>query len=194
MTTEPEQDQRDTEEDKDVTAMHSENHQKIVCPLFKVPLAIAKELNPMIATKADAQGWIQIKGVMDSGASESVAPPTMCPHYDVVPSEGSMCGQEYMSASNDTIRNLGEQVLDVVSNEGVESKVKYQIADVSRPLNSITEICDAGGQQGQVVIFGRNGGAVVNLETGNQTPFQREDGVYVMSTWVKPKGFPRQGW
>ena len=49
-----------------------------------------------------------------------------------------------MSASVDIIENLGEKVIDVVMDDGVETKVKYQSADVKRALNSISEICDAG--------------------------------------------------
>ena len=155
-----------------------------------------KTLNPAVGQHEAQNGWIRIKGVMDSGASESVAPPGLCPLYPVVPSAGSMAGQEYMSASNDLIPNLGEQVLDVVLDGGQESQIKYQIAEVSRPLNSISEICDAGGDHGQMVIFGRSGGAVVNLRTGEQTPFKREEGIYCLDVWVKPKaaGFQRQGW
>ena len=117
----------------------------------------------------------------------------MCPHYEITPSPGSIAGQEYISASDDLIPNLVEQVLEVVTQEGNEGRVKYQVADVSRPLNAVSEICDAGGEDGQHVIFGKNGGMIVNLETGRQTPFAREDGVYTLEFWVKPKGFPRQG-
>ena len=149
-------------------------------------------LNPVVGT-SDVDGWTRIRGVMDSGASESVGPEGMCPAYPVTPSPGSLSGQEYVSASKDLIPNLGEQVLDVITEGGQEKSVKYQIADVSRPLNSISEICDAGGDAGQVVVFGRGGGAVVNMTTVAQTPFKREDGIYVMDVWVKPKGFPGQG-
>jgi len=152
-----------------------------------------KGLHPFIGTKPDAEGWVKVKGVMDSGASESVAPPTMCPHYPVRPSPGSMSGQEYVSASEDTIPNLGEQVLDVVMPSGRETQAKYQVADVARPLNAVSEICDAGGPRGQHVVFGRNGGAVINLDTGACTPFEREGGIYCLEFWVKPVGFARQG-
>ena len=157
----------------------------------KAPLA--KPLNPFLAPTPDKDGWVKVKGVMDSGASESVAPPTMCPHYDITPSPGSVAGQEYVSASDDRIPNLGEQVLSIVTADGKEGMVKYQVADVSRPLNSISEICDAGGEGGQHVIFGKHGGMIVNLETGRQTPFAREEGVYTLDFWVTPKGFRRQG-
>ena len=159
-----------------------------------------KELHPAVEYRQVKDGWVKIKGVMDSGASESVAPPSMCPHYDIKESPGSKIGQNYVSASDDLIPNLGEQVLDVVTHDGRNGQVKYQMADVSRPLNSVSEICDAGGEYGQYVIFGRHGGAIINLETGRQTKFPREDGIYSLEFWVKPKGnggdasvFPRPG-
>ena len=166
-----------------------------------VPIPKKMELNPAVHQntvigKEVRDGWIRIKGVMDSGASESVAPPQLCPHIPVVPSKGSLAGQEYTSASKDIIYNLGEQVVDAVTESGRSTKLKYQIAEVSRPLNSISEICDAGGDQGQMVVFGRSGGAVVNLTTGEQTPFQREEGIYCLDVWTKlpeDTGFPRQG-
>ena len=153
---------------------------------------IKKTLDPFVSQQAE-DGWLQVKGVMDSGASESVAPANLAPQYTVTSSPGSLVGQEYTSASGNVIPNLGEKVLDIVMEDGRETQVKYQVADVSRPLNSISEICDAGGKYGQIVLFGRTGGAILNLETGIQTPFAREDGIYTMDVWVKPKGFPRQG-
>ena len=122
----------------------------------------------------------------------------MCPAYDVLPSIGSREGQEYTSASGDTIPNLGEQVLNIVTTNGREGRVKYQVANVSRPLNSVSEICDAGDPYyGQEVTFGRKGGKVVNLKIGEETLFPRVRGIYEFQFWVKPpdcqsQGFPRQ--
>ena len=177
----------------------SQNDRKKMAKSLKLfqKVLIIKELSPVIAEKSEKDGWTCVKGVMDSGASESVAPPSMCPEFPVTPSAGSKAGQNYISASDDLLPNLGEQVLEVVTDAGRDGRVRYQIADVTRPLNSISEICDAGGEQGQQVIFGKHGGSILNLETGTVTDFQREDGIYVMNMWVKPKtsdaaGFPRQ--
>ena len=60
--------------------------------------------------------------------------------------------------------------------------MKYNIADVSRPLNSISEICDGGNQ----VVFGRGGGIIYNLETGRETYFNREGGIYILDFHVAP--------
>jgi len=153
-----------------------------------------KPLNPFLAPKPDSEGWVKVKGVMDSGASESVAPPTMCPHYPVVPSAGSMSGQKYLSAGEELIDNLGEQTLEIMTEDGGEGRARYQVAEVSRPLNAVSEICDAGGDAGQMVVFTKWGGEIYNMESGRRTAFGREDGVYVWEFWVKPKeGFHRQG-
>ena len=154
---------------------------------------MVKTLNPFVAPAPDQEGWVRVKGVMDSGASESVAPPTLCPHYEVTPSAGSLAGQHYVSAGEELIANLGQTTLDIVTDTGTEMKARYQVAEVSRPLNAVSEICDAGGPNGQQVIFGKHGGTILNLDTGKETHFDREDGVYVFEFWVKPKGFARQG-
>jgi hypothetical protein len=124
----------------------------------------------------------------------------MCPNYKVMESKGSRDGQKHAVANGDEIDNLGEQILDIVTSTGAETQVKYQSADVSRPLNAVSEICDAGGLRGQHVIFGRTGGAIINLDTGRTTPFPREGGIYTLDFWVKPasdeklaSGFTRPG-
>ena len=154
---------------------------------------VQKEINAFAAAP-DSEGYIKITGVMDSGASESVAPPTMCPQFDIKPSPGSIIGQNYVSASNGVMYNVGEQILPVVTSTGKESAVKYQMVDkVTRPLNSVSEICDAGGPRGQHVIFGRSGGVILNLDTGDQTPFGRTENIYTLDMWVKPQtGFTRR--
>ena len=149
-------------------------------------------------TSGDTEGWQWIKGVVDSGAAESVAHPSMCPQYPVTPSVGSKAGQSYTSASGDDIPNLGEQVLPIVTGDGRHGHVKYQSADVTRALNSVSEICDAGGGNGQMVLFSKWGGQILNLETGHRTPFEREENIYTLGMWVCPSGaaasvFPRPG-
>ena len=165
------------------------------------------ELHPCISGAGTGGGqelqgkWECIKGVMDSGASESVSPPHLCADYEVRPSVGSKMGQKYTSASGETIPNLGEKLLDVVMEDGLETQIRYQACDVTRTLNSVSEICDAGGEEGQYVLFSKWGGTVINPQTGRRTPFAREEGIYTLDMWVRPKAtdgggasvFPRPG-
>ena len=125
---------------------------------------------------------------MDSGASASVASASTFPEYETRPSEGSIAGQEFVSASGEVLPNQGEQHVEVVTDEGIPMVTRYQNADVQRPLNAISEFCDAGGIEGQYVIFSKWGGVVWNPETHRKIPFDREGGIYHMGMWVKPRG------
>ena len=147
------------------------------------------ELNECRSYKTDGE-HIHVKAVVDSGASESVAPPEMCPAYPIKESPGSRAGIGYRSAGKGRIANEGEQILNVLMEDGTPANVKYQIAQIRRPLNSVSEICDGGNQ----VIFGRGGGLIYNIQSGRQTFFRREGGIYTMEFWVKPpSNAPFQG-
>ena len=109
-----------------------------------------------------------------------------------------MRGEKYVSASGDEIPNLGEQTLEIQTEDGTDGIFKYQSADVQRPLNAVSGICDGGGTDGQLVVFHKWGGYIYNPETGRTTEFPREDNIYTLGVWVKPKSrdasdFPRQG-
>ena len=57
---------------------------------------------------------------------------------------------------------------------------RYQITDETRPLNSVSLVCD----QGNNVLFTQTGGWIINHETGRCTWFPREHGVYVLHSWI----------
>lgn len=87
-----------------------------------------------------------------------------------------------MSASNERIPNLEQQTLEVRTEEGFDTDVTFQMADVSRPLNSVGKICDTGKR----VMLGKKGGVIWDVATGRLTKFHREaDGVYVLNLWMK---------
>ena len=124
--------------------------------------------------------WVKVESVVDSGASAPVAPPTMLPHVKVEPSEGSKRGQKFTSASKHKLKNLGQQRIMACSEEGDEMEVLFQIADVSKPLVSVSAICERGNR----VIFGKSGGVVKNIYTGAEIPFYRRNGIYILSMWL----------
>ena len=119
--------------------------------------------------------------MVDSGAGAAVAPPQMMPSVRIDPSEGSKRGQRYSSASKHKIKNLGQQQIKAVTEDGQPTEVLFQVADVSKPLMSVSAICEKGNR----VIFGKAGGVVQNIRTGKLIPFQRENGIYVLSLWME---------
>ena len=58
--------------------------------------------------------------------------------------------------------------------------VLFQVAAVSKPLISVSALCERGKR----VVFGRAGGVVQNIKTGKQTPFYRQNGIYVLRLWL----------
>ena len=62
-----------------------------------------------------------------------------------------------------------------------EMSVLFQIADVSKPLVSVSAICERGNR----VIFGKCGGVVKSIHTGQEIPFHRKNGIYVLSLWLE---------
>ena len=46
---------------------------------------------------------------------------------------------------------------------------------------AVSAICEKGNR----VIFGKAGGVIQSVRTGRLIPFQREDGIYVLSLWLE---------
>ena len=128
--------------------------------------------------------WVSVDSVVDSGAVKPVAPPSMAPGLPKRTSAGSRAGHSFSTATGAEIKNLGEQELQVVTDGGMDSTVLFRLAEVSRPLMSVSAICDHGNR----VIFGRGGGVIQNLATGLEVPFERRGGIYAMVLWIRGNG------
>ena len=145
--------------------------------------------------KEAVDGWTKVRGIMDSGAAQCVAPPDMAPGAPILPSAGSQRGQNYLAANGDRMPNMGEQKLQIMTADGGSADLGFQITGVTRPLFAVSEIADRGNR----VIFGKNGGVIQNLTTGKLTPFPRSGGVYVLDFYLPESvaspnlGFTRQG-
>ena len=110
---------------------------------------------------------------MDSGAAQSVAPPSMVSGVVIETSPGSQRGQHNVSASGGRLPNMGQQKLKIQTNEGRDAMVLYQIAEVSRPLTAVSQTCDNGNW----VVYTPEGGFIWNLKTGGKTSFERRGGI-----------------
>ena len=57
-----------------------------------------------------------------------------------------------------------------------------QLADISKPLLSITQECD----KGQLAVFGAQGGALLDIHTGAIRHLARRGGTYEGEMWIPP--------
>ena len=86
--------------------------------------------------------------------------------------------------------NEGEKVVEVQSAEGHLCSLKMQVSQVNKPLLSVSKVCDRGNE----VVFTKDGGKIVNCNTGQEIHFRREDGVYRLQLRVTKDDarFPRR--
>ena len=112
-----------------------------------------------------------------------------------MPSEASRAGVHYEFANGEEIPNLVEKLLAVVTEEGSWRGLKAQVADVSKPLQSVRSFV----RSGHVVVFGddENGCShyVLNKTTGECTAVRDDGANYLMGMYVVPRcsaGFARQ--
>ena len=97
-------------------------------------------------------------------------------------SMASRAGVYYTPANGGKIMNLGEQHVPVLLANGTRSILTFQVAEVSRPLMSIVRLCEMGNR----VLFGANGGVILNIQTGEVTLFHKEEKVYTFELWIPP--------
>ena len=114
----------------------------------------------------NGSGWRRVSAIMDSGSSESVAPEDTARSIPLVETEASREGQTYHTADGGVIKNKGEKTATMYSETGDQYRARYQITDVTRPLNSVSRVCG----QGNNVLFTQIGGWIINHETGRWFP------------------------
>ena len=78
----------------------------------------------------------------------------------------------------------------MVTEEGMSTTARYQMAEVMRPLSAVSKICD----QGSRVVFEKHGGYIESLIDGQRTEYKSENNVYILGMWIWRPGssdFPR---
>ena len=89
------------------------------------------------------EGWLRFSSIMNSGATEGVAPLTTCPHIPLAESSGSREGQEYRTVGGERLRNEGQRHIQAWTDEGSPVGMTCQVAGVANQLNSVSKMCDA---------------------------------------------------
>jgi len=117
---------------------------------------------------------------MDSGAGKNVAPPELIDGYTVSPSYGSRHNKHFVAANGGKILNLGETSLNFNDGSGSRMRSTFQVAEVSRMLYSVSQLCDAGCD----VSFNKDEWKVTK-DGKILAKFPRKGGLYVMTTTLK---------
>ena len=138
--------------------------------------------------------WEYVEFILDSGATATVIPPNVGKAYAIKPGDASRAGVTYEVANGEEIPNLGEKLMPVVTAEGTWRGLRAQVADVTKALQSVRTLVQAG----HMVVFGDgsdgNGNYIINKVTG-ETTVVKDDGVnYLLGLFIAPvqeSGFAR---
>ena len=147
---------------------------------------IAKKPSSAISVVQSPDEWVEIEITVDSGACETVMPPGLCTGISISQSSCSH-GAEYEVANGETIPNLGERRCHMMTlGSNAAKKIVFQVADVHKPLLSISRCADMGFR----CHLGKEGGFMEDTVTGEQIPLHRRDNLYVMRAWVRTDPSP----
>ena len=126
--------------------------------------------------------WIEIEITVDSGACITVMPRKMCEGISILQNSLSRAGTKYEVANGAHIKNLGERRCEMMTvGSGKSKRITFQVADVHKPLLSISGCADMGYD----CYLGKKGGHLVDTETGEMIPLERRENLYVMRAWVR---------
>ena len=136
------------------------------------------------AAEDEEPEYLEIDITWDSGAGDSVLDKTDAPGHAVTESRGSRVGACFVAADGERINNEGEVHLAMRPNESsAEIDAKFQVAKVTRPLWSISQICDGDLE----VLFTKTHASLRGPKRGGKeiARAQRKGGLYRSRMRVK---------
>jgi hypothetical protein len=149
------------------------------------------ESKAMLCSAAPSQGeeeWIEVELTADTGSCDTVVPRSLCPGIPIQPSLQSVRGMAYEVADGGELPNLGEKRCVMWTENASEARhINMQVADVHKALLSLSRCADMGFESR----FGRVAGALIDEETGEVVPLQRNGHFYVLKCWLKAAPFGR---
>ena len=143
-------------------------------------LSGGSQMSPV--TSKDGE-WIEIEMTADTGACDTVMPRSgPYESIQIYPSNQSERGMLYEVANKQTIPCLGERRLEVwIENASASRNMAVQVADVHKPLLSLSRCADSGFQS----MFGQSAGALIDMESYDVIPLKRRGNLYYMRAWIR---------
>ena len=83
-------------------------------------------------------GRRRLSPILDSGSAECVVPESIAKSVPLMETEASRQGQTYHTADVGVVKKKGEKTVTMYSETGDQYRARYQMTDVTRPLNSVS--------------------------------------------------------
>ncbi len=128
------------------------------------------------------QEWTEIEITVDSGACVTVMPRSLCEGISILQNRLSREGVEYEVANGTHIPDLGERTCEMMTvGSNTAKRIVFQVADVHKPLLSISGCADMGFD----CHLDDKGGHLTDRETGEGIPLERRENLYIMRAWIR---------
>ena len=132
--------------------------------------------------------WERIIVTVDSGASDTVLPPSIARRIPMLRS--TKVGTRDEVANGGIIENLGEKICSLRLGPGQpEMLMTFQVVEVHKPLLAVSRIVEAGN----TVVFSKDD-PHIQIKDGPKLPLKLVAGTYELELWIKNEpGKPEQG-
>ena len=142
------------------------------------------ETNENVLNAVEGDGWEFMSVLIDSGSTETVTSSDTLAGYEMVSTDWSESGKGYSAANGTDIPNLGEKVVQGQAANGMWCTMRFQICNVTKPLGSVSRICQAGSR----VVFGppEEGSYIEHVTTRKKTWLRQCKGLYYLDMWIAP--------
>ena len=122
--------------------------------------------------------WVQIPCAVDSGSCAHVAPPGI---FGAMVEPQKVTKGKYFAADGSPIDELGQLTINAVLEGGLELQTSFDIAKITRPLLSVSQMTMNGHQ----VVFGRDHSYVQLNGSRHRIPLRAEGKLYMLDMWAK---------
>ena len=148
----------------------------------------------VMAVEQKDEEYEKVTVTADSGAADSVMPKKVGSHIPVKETRASKAGRNYKAANGTVIKNYGERRLEGWNEKGVKTGITMQVADVSKPLGSVSKMTKAENtvifSKGRSIITSDPGGKIAEAafklcKPDSTTQLEEKNGVYSFDMWIR---------
>ena len=124
--------------------------------------------------------WERIPIKIDSGAIDTVMPPSVGKHFAVKQTNLSINGPGFRAANGSAIAHHGQREIKGVDDQYGPIGLIAQVADVKSTLGSVNQMLKAGNR----VHFESGNCYIESVRTGKRIPIAEKNGTFELGVWV----------
>ena len=148
--------------------------------IASVDSCVRNDLANLMEMSRTAQGWGRIAMKIDSGAVDTVMPPTMARRFPTEETERSKMGAGYLAANNSVIKHYGVKRMRGKSDSFRPMSMVAQVADVKSTLVSVHRLLEAGNR----VHFESGNCYVEHVKSKVRTEIVENKAAFEVGVWV----------